>query len=381
MKYLARVAMAIWGLVLVYHVFVGLTTAAWEGDSLAYHIPIAQRILNGDAWRRETFSDPFFYYPAWGEAILAAMTATKIPVNLYNVLAWVWLFWAVKRLGKKLGLMSGMAVMLAASVALLNSVVRLLPTQTVDIWLAVFWTEALIRILNPERSIKSITELGLWLGLLAGTKLSGVVYALLLPAFYGREWLRFINWKNGLTFLIIAGATGGLWYFRNLVFTGSFMPLPYETTVMGWVQNRGEDLPIVWRILVYHPGGVRLVIEALFSEYLIWGLAPLAVMFGRDKLGRLGAVMFWMYLFMPAGIGNVLSDFRYLFPAFIAMMTSIFFRWQKRGWGETLSTISLGSMAAVLTQLDFRPKLIVTYIFMAGIISLKLKTQSIRIKN
>jgi len=367
MTTLGLAAKLIFGLVLAFFVFLGFTTEAWEGDSLAYHLPIAQRLLNGDFLRRETFTDNFYYYPASGELILALFMNFGIPLNLYNVAAWVWLFWVGYRLARKWGLSKGAAEVFAGAVCMLTTTVRLLPTQTIDIWLAVFWGESLLLLLSPRPGWRYWVKLGTALGLLAGVKFSGVIYAALLVVFFGWRLLWNRSYVRGWVVAGIAATLFGLgWYIRNWVFTGELMPLPYPTTITRWVQNADPDLPIVWRVIAYHPGGGRLFVENLVSEYLMWAVAPFIIWFTRNKLGILGGLMFWMYLFMPAGPGNMLSDFRYVIPAFMAMMLVLFKEAEDRGWGEKLGVLAVANMTAVIPQLEFRPKLFAGYLALAA---------------
>ena len=71
MKTLAKAAAGIWVIVLAYFVWQGVTTPAWEGDSLAYHIPIARNIAVG---RWGNFEGTWLqYYSGTGAVILAGL--------------------------------------------------------------------------------------------------------------------------------------------------------------------------------------------------------------------------------------------------------------------------------------------------------------------
>ena len=344
-QYLAKAAIWIWILVLGYFVWNGVTTEPWEGDSLAYHIPIARNILEGK-WGQ--FDNLLEYYPAAGEMILAGFIRLGIPLNLYNVAGWVVLFLVCRRLGGNL---------FAAAVCLWPSVVRLIPTQTVDIWLAVFWAGSFLML---ER--KDWVGAGVVLGLLMGVKYSGVGYAGVLIAaalVFGK-----IDFRKLLVVIGVMVLVGGFWYARNYWETG--LPFyPAGDSAFKMTEKRS------WMIVTNYPA--RFV-EAIISEYLLWPLVGLLVVVRNfifnSKINRLlflAGGNFLVYLFVPAGVENIVSDLRYIFPVMIPLTWAVFEWARERGGQEKLGMLAVLAMAVEMTQLDFRPKLFVIVLMTAAV--------------
>ena len=119
-------------------------------------------------------------------------------------------------------------------------------------------------------------------------------------------------------------------------------------------------------IPVYYPAKF---VEALFSEYLIWPLLGIVVTVTVNSnrirwLGLLALGNFIVYLFIPAGVENVVSDLRYIYLVIIPLMLAVF-EWAKiHKREEELGILAILMMAVELTQLDYHPKLFV--IVLAG---------------
>src|SRR4030066_690766 len=82
---MGKATIAIWFMVGMYFGYFGVVTKPWEGDSLAYHIPIARIISEGRWGDRAALSSPLYYYPGGSEALLAVMMRLGLPLNLFNV--------------------------------------------------------------------------------------------------------------------------------------------------------------------------------------------------------------------------------------------------------------------------------------------------------
>src|SRR3972149_11795943 len=145
MKQIARIAIGIWILTAVYFFYQGVTTVASEGDSIMYHLPIARSVIDGTVFTGSRYFDAYAYYPGTGETIVAVMMALGLPLNLFNWLGWVLLFWVTRVFGMKRGLAGELATVTAVAVTMLPTAVRLFPTQLVDIWMAVWWGWGMIK--------------------------------------------------------------------------------------------------------------------------------------------------------------------------------------------------------------------------------------------
>lgn len=333
MQILAKAAVGIWIIVLAYFAWQGVTTPAWEGDSLAYHIPIAGNIAVGKWGNIDNWLE---YYPGMGEMILAGFMKLGIPLNLYNVVGWAALFWICRKLGGSL---------FAAAVCLLPSVVRLIPTQTVDIWLAVFGLLAVSQLSVLSSQLRGWIKFGIFLGLLIGTKYSGLGFAavLLIAAVLKTRS------KNFILAVLVAMLVGGFWYARNWAEKGH--PLYPMGAPNFHTLDRRE-----WMIPVYYPAKFA---EAVFSEYLIWPVLGLLVVWRKPMLAFLAGGNFLVYLFIPAGVENVLSDLRYIYLVVIPLMLAVFMWAKDKKKEEELGVLAILMMAVVLTQLDYHPKLFV----------------------
>ena len=67
----------------------GITSKPSEGDSLAYHIPIAKSVLDASVFSPSREGYALGFYPGSAEVILAGFMFLNLPLNLYNVLGWI----------------------------------------------------------------------------------------------------------------------------------------------------------------------------------------------------------------------------------------------------------------------------------------------------
>jgi len=350
-----RIALGIWIMTGVYYFFLGVTTKPFEGDSLAYHLPLARIIADGKILDRRGYTFPGAYFPGMGEAMAAVLMKAGIPLNLFNFFGWIMLFGVVRKIGKELEWSKGWPELAAAVVCMWPSVLRLLLTQTVDIWVGVWWGWAWLLLMGWRVDSGKLTvKLGLATGLLIGTKISGILYLLPLLIIYGRNW----SIKKLVTAGLVAFVIGGSWYVRNWAWTGNPVYPSNIFGLPGMVGFRTDDW-VVWKTLVMYKGGWSLMAQALTSEYLLWGWGLLLVLWKVDsgKWRVLAGLNFLVYLFLPSWPENTLSDLRYAYPVFIPVVIAAVEWARKKKREEMLAGAMVLMMAAVLTQLDYRPKL------------------------
>lgn len=354
MKALFFTACGIWLLVLAYHAYWGMTTVPSEGDSLIYHLPIAESVVSGSMWRRDvTLPSPFAYYPGTGESLVAGMMVLGIPLNLFNVMGWVLLTASLWVLAHRFGLSTYLAGIWATSFALLPSLIRLLPAQTVDIWMTLWVVWMFLLLLQPRNTWKYFLMVGGVWGLMAGTKYSGLGYVGAALLFFGLPLWK-VGGKKLMYACITAALVGGGWYVRNWMFKGNpFYPLDMWI----WKGDVASQLPIVWKTLWFTPWTWGILWEAWISEFLLWGLVIAAPVVSKSKWVGLGMLYLIMYLGLPGGYGTLLSNLRYLFVGLIPLGLVVG-RWlEERGKGRELAVLLIVSMTAVLPQFEYWPKL------------------------
>lgn len=366
----AKIFLGIFLFILLNYVFIGITTIPTEGDSLAYHIPIARSILTGGVLYPPNHGLALGYYPGAAELVLSLFILFHIPLNLFNVLGIGLLFYLLRRLGIGLSLSSQLATIFAVVVTTLPSVIRLYPNQTVDIWVAVFFTAVLILLERSDNSVKYFLVLGVSIGFLLGSKYSGPFYLAILFILYFNTIKRFVDTKN--VFALIPGVAilGLSWYFRNIVLTGNpYYPanLPFLKGKSGFKLQNWQP----WKTVIFYRGGWLLMIHALVSEFLVWSFAlfsPILVVLKKARINIwtkfivLGISNFFIYLLLPSWPENIVSDLRYTYPAFIPLILAIFLYAKSIKRETELIIISLLSLVAVIPQLDYRPKLFLIFI-------------------
>jgi hypothetical protein len=355
MKY-GKIVIGLWLLVFGYFVWWGAINPIWEGDSLAYHVPIAQMIAEGKWMDRDSYKLPFYYYPAMGETLLSGWIKLGLPANWYNLLGWIILSGTVYGLGRRTGIKKEAAIITAAAVSTWPSVVRLIPTQTVDIWVAVFWIGTVLQIMKRDW-----LWAGIFLGMLVGTKYSGILFALILITVF---WPKLKN--NILAWLLPLVIIGGFWYVRNWLLVGNPV-YPLDVLWLGWAGIPDLVLFTGKPIITLFSAPLS-VIEALLSEYLVWAgllLLPLAV---RSKWVFLGWINFMVYLFLPSRPENIISDLRYIYPVMIPLLIAARKWFDDRGRGEIFTMAVVLAMVAEMTQLDYHPKLFVIVILITCLV-------------
>lgn len=384
----AKIAPALFLFFLLYFTYLGITTTPeqiGETDSLVYHIPLAQSFSEGDFFNLSDISAGLGYYPGIGESILAIFIKLGIPLNLFNVLGLVLLFYASKKTARMFGLNRGSSLIFASAVGLLPTVIRLLPAQTIDIWLAVFFLWSLILLVKPRAENAYFIQLGILFGLLVGVKYSGILYAIALILVFGRRLVPYLSTSRVVLFFMLLSTLGLSWYFRNYFLTGN--PF-YPVSIFLFPGNEAfiaSEWVIANTIFTYSEG-LRLMSQAFVSEYLIWSLSPLIVLvlfiFHRGNkeiitkkmknLVYLGVLNFIIWLPQPSGPGIQLatSNYRFTYPAMIPIMLVVFTLAGKLEKLPIVHLLAILSAISVLPQLSYRPKLVLLWLTTLVLIAL-----------
>lgn len=359
MKILAKVALGIWIFVITYFVYLGITTLPSELDSLGYHIPIAESIVKGSVFK-PNYVSPYSYYPGAAETVLALFVVLHLPLNLFNVLGLILLFWVMRELGERGGLGKDEAIILGTAISLLPTVVRLPMTQLVDIWLAVFWGWWLYL---AKTSKRNTIWFGLASGLLLGTKISGIILLGVGLLFF---WSKIKSWK----WVLVAVPIGGFWYLRNWLIMGNPM---YPLGFWIWKGSPLAKLPIVWKFLLFEKG-YGLFLQALVSEFLGWAIAFAVIFKYKNKWILMGTINFLLFLFMPGSPGTIVSNCRYLIPAIMTLALGVWLEAKQHKWVESLAVLAVINMTTVLPQISYRPKIVIISLIIFMIHEIYLRT-------
>jgi len=378
LQVLAKIALLIFLYILVYYTFFAFNSKPTEGDSLAYHIPIATSILNGSFLNPASyFKHPTMEYsPGSSEAILSLFMIIGLPLNIYNVVGLIILVFVLYQLALQFGLEKNYAIIFAATFCTIHTVVRWLSAQTIDIWLAIFFSLTLILLQKPEKKISYFLKLGFSAGMLIGTKYTGPLFLLVLCLFYFKQLLKSINVQRFIVFLFPFTLVGLFWYIRNYVLTGD----PYYPQSIPFF--RGKEWHIldwaVWKIIFLYPTGFIRTWNAFVSEYTVWVVSlPFTIFFLISKYKKIntakyrniviliciGLMNFIIYFFLPSGPYDnlMVTGFRYTYPAFIPLILSVFIIAQKYKREEFLSVISLINMI-MIAELSYHPKILLLYV-------------------
>jgi hypothetical protein len=294
-----------------------------------------------------------------GETLAAVMARLGVPLNLFNWMGWILWTGVAYGLARRGGLGKEAAVVLAVAVAMWPTVIRLINNQTVDIWLAVWWGAVVVKMTKINKRLSDWVWMGVYLGMMVGTKYSGLLFALVLIGVFGKKWWG-LGWKN-IYWLIPFGVVGGFWYLRNWILVGN--PV-YPATVAFWLGDPNFKLMDwrPWMTLLKHPG---LIPNALVSEYLVWPILIMLPAVVRNRWVFLGLLNLAVFLCLPSWPQNMISDLRYTLVGFLPLLVAGW-RWMKdTGGEEVMAMVAVMCMAAELTQLDYRPKLFL--LIMVGI--------------
>ncbi|MFC1627469.1 hypothetical protein ACFL18_02880 [Patescibacteria group bacterium] len=373
-RIIAKVVFLIFIYFIIHSIYLGITSQPIEGDSLYYHIPIAKSILNGQFISPDYGNNFHQYFPASAELILALFIKLNLPLNLYNVLAILLLFLSSYHLAKTTGLKKQYNLLFASCIAMLQTVIRWIHAQTVDIWLVVFYLISSTLLLKPKNSHSYYLKLGLVFGLLIGTKYSGPLFALILLAMFFKNFYRFLNFIRLVKFSLLVSIFGLFWYLRNYLATGNpFYPL--DTPLFKGIAGNSIIQTPIWKAVLLHP---LSMLNAFFGEYMIWSILIFLIpflYFHKAKLKEsknikkaknfilLGFFNFLVFLILPSGDSYQLhvSQFRFSYPAFIPLILSIFILAMEYKQETTIAILTLANILT-LGSLSYHPKLLFIYL-------------------
>ena len=366
-RILSKVCLLFFIFIVVNYFYIGVTTTPTEGDSIGYHIPIAKAYLNGTIFNPEKIAgSPFLSYsPGASEGILSLFYLFHIPPNLFNVLGVVLLFLACWYLGIRYKLGTDFSIIFASSIATLNGVVRWLDTQIIDIYLAVFFVLSLALLQKPEKKVSYFLKLGIVMGMLLGSKYSGLLFVLVLFLVYGKNFYKYLSERGAIVFAIPFAIFGLFWYLRNLVYTDN--PL-YPQGFLFFKDHGFKILNLqVWKVMNGSLHGLMGTINAFVSEYMIWGLSvPIVFYFIYKRVSILfpfiivGILNILIYLNLPSDNKEyiMVSVMRYSYPAFIPFILGLFLLAQRYVKEETLGVVAIVNMMFVGFPMIYNPKLV-----------------------
>jgi len=367
-----RVFLLIFLYIILQGFYAGITTVPKELDSLMYHIPIAKSYLTGDIFSSPRSPILHRFFPGASEGILALFMLLHLPLNLYNVLGVLSLFFACYVLGKKAGLGRDSSLIFAVSFSSLTGVIRWMNVQIVDIWMAVYYAGALALLIKPEKNVRYFLKLGIVTGMILGTKYSGPLYVMMILAVLGKR-IKVITVTKSIAFITVITILGGFWYLRNFIVTGNPV-YPISFLSFPGVKDWALEMP-VWRAIFNYPASFA---TAVFSEYLGWSLLGGMVFLKRGSSSLINTLLLLflgnllIFLLLPNGSSYRVhvSNLRYSYPVFLPYLLSIFLIAKERNWGGYLNMFSFANILFVL-QFPYHPKLLAVYVLLAFFISLR----------
>jgi len=362
---------------LIFFSYKAITSVPFEFDSIIYHVPLAKSILNGQIFHPDKLHFPNSAFPASSELILALMMLLHVPLNLFNIIAWVILGFLLYFLGKRFGLKSDSRIF-SFSIITLPTVMRLLLCQTTDIWLAVFFVWILYLFQKPEKKLLYFFQLGLSSGFLIGSKFSGPLFLLALLLIYGKKVLPYLSLSRFICFFIPFFLFGLSWYVRNAIFfSNPFYPAPF-LWMKGIPAFFSHVLPSHFNMIMTVKNGLLFTTNAIVSEYLFW---PFLIIFGilfvtnsnkekiifkeSRKLLILGVFGVFVYLAIPGyayNYNNYVSEIRYSIPVIISLLLLFFVQMQKLKISKYLFIFIFLNFLALITLFfygAYHPKIIV----------------------
>lgn len=376
LKTIGRVALIFFLYFIIQSLYTGVTTTPSEGDSVYYHIPLAHHFLDG-GFIRADYGDKFHYFfPASTETLLSILIVFGLPLNIFNLLAMVCLFLSSYRLGLRVNLGTSLAVIFGVSVSLVMTVSRWALAQTVDIWLAVYYFLSLQILLKKKIETLDYLWLGIAMGLLVGSKYSGLAFTAILGIIFWRKWFHTLTIKKVVLFLIPFLLVGVSWYVRNWVAVGNpFYPL--HTSLFpglpGLIPTQVGDAIVAFPISM---------LNAYISEYMVWSVLVVLLFFLlllpkiRNRVTSLEWSLlglsvgnFMVFLCLPSGDSYQLhvSQFRFSYVVFMPMILVLFILAKKLKLEKVLGVIALANLF-LLPPLAYSPKLLFVYIPLATVV-------------
>jgi hypothetical protein len=386
MKKFSLLALLITVFIFISYLYYGVTHEPMLGDSHDYHLPIARSFLNGQFLWLPHGLNPSIYYPGSSNGILAIFLFLHIPVNWFCLLGWVILFFLLIKLGRQFGLSDEFAVVYGMSFCAIQSILRQIPTQSIDVWIAVFFVWTILLLENPKRTVKYFLLLGFAIGMIIGSKASGPLYVIVVAIVYWKKILQYISIKRLTIFVAMVCVFGFFWYIRNTLQFGN----PLYPADFPWMKGY-PNFPLQGMLLYKTPfeqNGVLRIAEALISEYLIWAISPIIIgvyYFNTlrnknskkdallDRVSTISLLTVLVSLLLPIPTLNIISNMRYLFPLFIPLMLGVFILAQKYKWEEDLSIVAVLNVLGVMYNIPYHPKLIMIFYICVAVVLLRSK--------
>ncbi len=380
MKTFANIALIIALYYIVYYIYIGiLNPIPALGDSWDYHIPISKTILDGSFFYPHDFKLHAWYFPGSSEAINSFLILLGIPLTLSNILPTIILFFLCRKLALTFRMKPYYALLFALTFITLNAVIRWQNAVSIDMWVGVFFTLAIILLENPMRSLLYFAQLGFALGMLIGSKYTAWYFVATLMIFYLRKIWPLMNVARFTAFLVPFSIFGLFWYIRNFIFTHN--PF-YSLSIMGFKGVVVYKYSIL-NGLVQHPLGM---FNAAFGEYKIWIFTIFLAFFvlinnfiikkkynldSINKLFLIGLINFSFFLTFPTSeqAWIMVSSFRYSYPVFIPLILGTFILAAKYKKEELVGYIAIACMINILSM-AYYPKLVLIYLPLALLIFL-----------
>lgn len=366
LKVLSRIGLVVFIYIVIYKFFIGFTAIPSEGDSVDYHIPIAQNIASGNYFNLNYYKMPQYYYPAVSEAVLALFILLKIPLGIYNVVAVVILFFVLIKLGEVFKLSKNFALMFSLTICTLGAITRWLDTQIIDIWVAIFFSVTLILLQSQKRRAREYFLIGLFLGALVGSKYTGFLYGGILLIFYLRSLIRNLSYQKIFAFVLTFFIIGTPLYVRNFL----IMHNPFYPVDNPFFEGKLVFSERVWSVMRNYP---LEKFNAFFSEYKLWILSVFSLpFFLKIKNGFSHDVSKKVFILCGIGLSNffiyltfvsshqewiMVSVMRYAFPVFIPLILSVFVIAQFKKWQAWLSYFAFMGMI-IFNSFAYYPKLL-----------------------
>lgn len=389
-NFISKIALLIFLVLVVHFLYFGITTSIhgiFEGDSLIFHIPIAQELAKF-SFMHANLTMGLGYLPATAEAILSLFVLFHLPLNLFNVLGLISLFIAAKKVAEAFGLSKDIAIIYGFAISTLQSVLRWPLTQVSDIWLAVFFLSVLYLLKIPKATNKYFLSLGLFTGMLIGAKPSGLLFAALLLILFGYNIIKRVKILNIVSFITPVLIFGLSWYIRNYILTGN----PFYPVGIFSIQGDPEYSNLAagnWSIIANVIGNgayIKRVFDAFLSEFFIWTtilILPIYSLIKQKKnvvqrnLSIIAVIIFLVFIFtFPAE--SIVSNMRHIYPLISILILQAFLIFNKRQ--IEISVFSLMAGILPLMNLDYHPKILILglipafyYIFIKDKIFAKVK--------
>lgn len=376
LKLLSLFSLGIFLILLCVNFISGINSLPSEGDSINYHIPIAQNLISGNFIFQKDVVNIERWYPGSSEIILSIFILLNIPLNLFNVFSILILFLVLHKLGLEFLKEKYYSLIFASVVASTYGVFRLVHTQNIDIWIAIYFLSLIILLEHPKKTLKYFTSIGLLSGLLIGSKYTGLLYFLILFVVYVKDMIKYSSFRRLLFFIVPFSIFGLFWYVRNLWLTGSPVypqSIFFFKGLEGWQSYLSVPL---WKAIIETP---ILMFNAFIQELEFWPfifliIPAFLILKNKDKknlenykkinrLLRISILIILVYLFLPYDnkyLGMVLS-IRYIFNLFSILILIIFLFSQMYKSQLFIGILAVANSLIIFTH-PYHPKL--TFLYM-----------------